>query len=121
MATKAYIGSGKAAQYNSVRVSIKLEDAQRFLKKGENGTWLSFFVAPRKEASEAGNTHSVFVLEQDKAPESAVAEPQGETPVGTTVERNGRKLKRVSKKKAAEIKASQVAEPVELFDGNEQD
>lgn len=121
MATKAYIGSGKAAQYNSIRVSIKLEDAQPHIKKGENGTWLSFFVAPRREPSDAGNTHSVFVLQQEQAPESAVAEPRGETPVGTTVERNGRKLKRVSKKKAAELKASQVAEPVELFGGNELD
>lgn len=83
MATKTYIGSGKKTKFNGVTVTIKLEDAQKFAFETENGTFLTFVVAERKE-EKFGKSHTCFVLvdDQDETPEvpemaapAEVAEP----------------------------------------------
>jgi hypothetical protein len=66
MATKAFIGSGKAhQQFDSVTVTLKMEDAQKFAYEREHGTFLTFVVSKRKQPDNYGKTHSAFVLVQD--------------------------------------------------------
>ncbi|HRH68813.1 MAG TPA: hypothetical protein PLB89_04830 [Flavobacteriales bacterium] len=111
MATqKQYIGSGKATQYDGVSVSIRMEDAEKFLRTNDSGTWLNFIVSPRKEPKE-GRTHKVFVIvdaptEQPAAPAMA-SEPAG-TPVGEVIEEGGKKLRKISKAEAAKLKAAKA-------------
>ncbi len=112
MATqKQYIGSGKATKFDGVAVTLRMEDAQKFVRETESGKWLTFIVSPRRTVDEKGRSHNAFILvdaqpEEPQAPEQAtvVAEP-AETPIGTKVKKVGRSLRRISKKEAAELKA----------------
>lgn len=108
MATsKSYIGSGKPTKFNGVIVTLRMEDAKKFVRTGNDGQeWLSFIVSPKQATDDKGRTHNAFVLEgrPDEAPtESVVNEPAG-TPIGETTEVNGKKLKRISKAQAAKLK-----------------
>lgn len=80
MAQKQYIGSGKKHEnYNSVTVTLNLDQAQKHAYETSNGTFLTFIVSARKEADQYGKTHSVFVLVDADEPETtpaAVAEPE---------------------------------------------
>lgn len=109
---KQYIGSGKAALHNSVTVTLNLDTAMAHAYSTENGRYITFLVAPKQQKDQYGKTHSAFVLvdapEAQPAP-SVVAEPElplSETPVGTTVKRGGRTLRRVSKAEAEALKAA---------------
>lgn len=116
MATaKAFIGNGKTTQYDGVRVTLRMEDAQKFVRSTESGDWLSFIVSPKRQTDGKGRTHNVFVLvdQPDTDPMNNVmadpmelAEPHGPVPEGTTVTIDGRKLKRISKRKAAQMRAA---------------
>jgi len=126
MATTKYIGSGKSTSNNGVRVSIKLEDAQPYVRKTERGTWLNFFVSARKSADPYGRTHNAFVLVDEEPTTPVVAEPA--VSVRAQEKKTVRRLKRISKAEAAARRAaiasfneSAVAEPLELFAGNEID
>lgn len=60
--TKAYLkGNAKAGKYNEIRVSVNLDNLKSYAKDG----WVNFFVSPRKETDQYGNTHSCYVLEGD--------------------------------------------------------
>lgn len=112
MATsKAYIGSGKPTKYEGVIVTLRMEEAQKHVRTGQDGQqWLSFIVSSKQKADEKGRTHNAFVLVGEPDAEPAVnemKEPATETPEGSTVERNGRKLKRISKADAARMSADQ--------------
>jgi hypothetical protein len=112
---KQYIGSGKAAQFNSVTVTLNLDEATKHSYSTQNGTYITFMVSPKKDADRYGKTHSAFVLVDATTPEpdaatNVMAEPElplaGETPVGATVKKGGRSLKRISKEEAAARKAA---------------
>ena len=91
MATKNYIGSGKKhASYDSITVSLKMDEAQKHAFTTDKGTFLTFIVSARKEVDQYGKTHSVFVLtdaeEATTAPAAqavAVAEPAPKKAKGT--------------------------------------
>lgn len=112
MATeKKYIGNGKSTKFDGVSVSIRLEDAQPHVRTTASGSWLTFIVAPKKQADDRGRTHNAFVLVEAQTPEPAVpvmAEPPAplETPEGTKVKKGGRNLRRVSKAEAEARRAA---------------
>jgi len=105
---KKYIGSGKTTKWDGVTVTLRMEEAVKHMRVTEDGNFLSFIVSPRKEMVEGKPTHSVFVLEDAPEHEPApMPEPaMAEEPV---VEVNGRRLKKISAKKAAELRAAQAA------------
>ena len=86
MATKQYIGSGKKhSNYDSVTVTLRMTEAEKYAFETENGTFITFVVSARKEADKFGKTHSAFVLVDDEGTpelpvqaEAAVAEPAPE-------------------------------------------
>jgi hypothetical protein len=105
---KKYIGGGKATKWNGVTVTLRMEEAERFIHETENGKFLSFIVSPRKTASPAGSTHSAFVLVGAPEPQPAMPEPaMAEEPEVIAVK--GRRLRRISADKAAELRAAQAA------------
>lgn len=112
MATeKKYIGNGKSTKFDGVSVSIRLEDAQPHVRTTASGSWLTFMIAPKKQADDRGRTHNAFVLVEATAPEAAapvMAEPPAamETPEGTTVKKGGRSLRRISKAEAEARRAA---------------
>jgi hypothetical protein len=108
---KQYIGSGKAAQFNSVTVTVNLDEAIKHSYSTDNGTYITFMVSPKQQADRFGKTHSAFVLvDAPETAENVVAEPElplgSETPVGATMKKDGRSLKRISKEEAAARKAA---------------
>jgi hypothetical protein len=81
MATKQFIGSGKAhSQFDSVTVTLKLEDAQKYAYEREHGTFLTFVVSKRKPPDNFGRTHSAFVLLQDDEQQLQLAIAPTEAP-----------------------------------------
>lgn len=106
MSTKTVIGSGKPAKYDAIRVSIRMKDAMPFVRQYETGSYLSFILSKRKETDEHGRTHTAFVI-GDATP-IAAAEPAAEVPA----EKPKKRARRQSRVNA-------VAEPTELFGGNE--
>lgn len=81
MATKQFIGSGKAhQQFDSVTVTLKMEDAQKYAYEREHGTFLTFVVSKRKQPDNFGRTHSAFVLTQDGEQQLQLAIAPTETP-----------------------------------------
>lgn len=110
---KQYIGSGKPAKNNSVTVTLALDKAQQHAYTTETGTYITFVLSPKQQADQYGKTHAAFVMVNlpEAQPEAVVSEPQaelpldGETPVGATVQKNGRNLKRISKEEAAQLRA----------------
>lgn len=109
---KEYIGSGKAANHNSVTVTLALDKAMQHAYSTTNGKYITFMVSPKQEVDRYGKTHTAFVfVEAPQAADSVVAEPQaelplnGETPMGKRVKTEGRNLKRISPEEAAKRKA----------------
>lgn len=84
MATqKQYIGSGKATKYDGVAVTLRMEDAQKYVRTTESGNWLTFIVSPRKATDEKGRSHNAFVLVDAEVAEptaTVAAEPAPEMP-----------------------------------------
>lgn len=73
-----YIGMGRAAKHNAVSVSIRMEDAEKFLRKTDKGTWLNFIVAPVFKPKEDGPSHKVFIItgrRTDNSAPSVASEP----------------------------------------------
>lgn len=102
---KNYIGSGKTTLHNGVKVTIRMDEAMQHIYTTDKGRFLTFMVSPKKEADQYGKTHSAFVMpREERAPDTNVAnEPQG-LPEGTTVEVDGKKLRKISKQQAAIIR-----------------
>ena len=93
MATqKQYIGNGKATKFDGVTVTLRMEDAQEFVRNTESGNWLTFIVSPKKTVDEKGRSHNVFVLVDVEEPATAVAEP--ETAPAPEVKKKGRKSRK---------------------------
>lgn len=66
MATKQFIGSGKAhSQFDSVTVTIKAEEALKYAYEREHGKFITFVLSRRQSPDNYGRTHSAFVLVQD--------------------------------------------------------
>lgn len=105
---KKYIGSGKSTKWDGITVTLRMEDVAQHVRESEDGKFLSFIVSPRREPSAKGQTHSAFILMGD--PQEAAAMPQASMAAeGEVVIENGRKLKRISAKKAAELRAQAAA------------
>lgn len=78
MATKQFIGGGKAhQQFDSVTVTLSVDKALAFAYKREHGTFITFVVSRRQKPDDYGRTHSAFVLvnepEQKEQPVEAPA------------------------------------------------
>lgn len=59
---KRYIGSAKQVrEMDIVRVSLKIADIQEYIVEHEGEQYLHFEVAKRKEPSQHGKTHNVYV------------------------------------------------------------
>lgn len=87
MATiKKYIGSGvKHAQFDSVTVTLNVDEAMKYAYDGKSGKRIKFLVSARKENGRFGETHSVFVMVDEPGQgTSAVAEPAMEAPADVT-------------------------------------
>ena len=66
MATKEFIGSGKGhQQFDSVTVTLKVDEALKHAYTRENGRFLTFVVSRRQNPDNYGRTHSAFVLVKD--------------------------------------------------------
>lgn len=102
-----YIGSGRATANEGVKVTLRMDQVQEHAYTTDKGTFITFMVAPRKEKDQFGKTHSAFIMPRESAQPSVVAEPAG-VPEGELVEVDGRKLRRISKKKAAELRGEQA-------------
>ena len=63
MSEKNYIGKGKEGNFRSVRVSIKMSEAQEFITEGKSEKYLNFFVTKMKEADQYGSTHTAYCLQ----------------------------------------------------------
>lgn len=105
---KKYIGSGKSTKWDGVSVTIRVEEAAQFVRETEDGKFLSFIMSPRREPSAKGQTHSAFVL-VDGTPEEAAMPKAAVAAEGEVIVENGRRLKRISAKKAAELRAAKAA------------
>ncbi len=69
MATKQFIGSGKAhQQYESVTVTLRVEELLKYTYERESGKYVTFVVSRRQQPDNYGRTHSAFVLVQEAAP-----------------------------------------------------
>ena len=66
---KHYIGKGKEGNFDSINCSICLDDIKQFVFTGSNGKqYISFTVAPMREADKFGKTHTLYVWdEKEKA------------------------------------------------------
>lgn len=81
-----FIGSGKKhSNYDSVTVTLRMTEAEKYAFETEHGTFITFVVSARKQVDQYGKTHSAFVLVDDEGTpelpvqaEPAVAEPQPE-------------------------------------------
>ncbi len=117
---KQFIGSGKGMKYNGVMITLRMADAQQFIRTTENGEFLTFFIDPRKEADQWGRTHTAYVLvnepEPQAAPVSMAAEPAAQ---GVILDIHGRKLRRISSEEAAvlrkEWEAKRAQQEVGIF------
>lgn len=70
MATKQFIGSGKAhQQFDSVTVTLRVEELLKYTYDRESGRYVTFVVSRRQQPDNYGRTHSAFVLVQEAAPE----------------------------------------------------
>lgn len=59
---KRYLGIAKQVRdMDIVRVSLKIEDCQEYIVEHEGVKYLHFEVAKRKEPSQHGKTHNVYV------------------------------------------------------------
>lgn len=76
MATKQFIGGGKAhQQFDSVTVTLSVDKALAFAYKREHGTFITFVVSRRQQPDDYGRTHSAFVLVNDAKEEPPVEAP----------------------------------------------
>jgi hypothetical protein len=60
---KNYIGTGKKhKEFDIVNVSIKMEDAEKFITEGKDGKkYLNFELTQRKETGKFGETHAAYI------------------------------------------------------------
>lgn len=76
MATKQYIGSGKAhAQFDSINVTLRMDQAIGAMITTDHGTFMRFVVSRRKSPDQYGKTHSVFFIMPDAPAAPAVEAP----------------------------------------------
>ncbi|MBL8000414.1 MAG: hypothetical protein JNL05_00515 [Flavobacteriales bacterium] len=77
MATKQFIGHGKKhTEFDIIDVVVAMEKATPFIYEYEGKHYLKFSVASRREASNYGATHAVYVRQPEQQP--VVAEPAAE-------------------------------------------
>lgn len=85
MATKQFIGSGKAhKQFDSVTVTLKVEEAMKYAYERDHGTFLTFVVSRRQKPDDYGRTHSAFVLTQNDEQQIQLAIAPTEKPAKKT-------------------------------------
>jgi hypothetical protein len=114
--TKQYIGSGKATDNNGVKVTLRLADALKHSYRTERGEFLTFIVTERQSPDQYGKTHAAFLMVREEKPVQAaepvepmeLAEPHGDHPEGQTVTIDGRKLRKITPKQAAAIRAKKA-------------
>lgn len=67
--TKKYLkGNGKEGQYGSIGISILASELRPLVN--EKG-YINFFISPKKEVGQYGDTHSIYVLEGEAEPKQA--------------------------------------------------
>lgn len=108
-AKKQYIGSGKPTEHNGIKVTLRMDEATPHIYTTDKGTFLTFIVSPKQEADKFGKTHTAFMLLREEAPAPAMANEPAGLPEGKLVTENGRKLRKISKKQAAELRAAAQA------------
>jgi hypothetical protein len=83
MQSKEYIGHGtKHGQWDLIDVVIDWEKAREHSFQYEGRTFVKFTVAARRQPSEYGKTHSVYVRPKEAAEATAAAEPAPKTTKG---------------------------------------
>lgn len=71
--TKAYIGKGtKIENLDIVRVTLSIEELERFIYMYEGKKLITFELAALKEADKYGKTHTAYVSQREE--ETAIAE-----------------------------------------------
>lgn len=108
-AKKQYIGSGKPTENNGIKVTLRMDEATPHIYTTDKGTFLTFIVAQKKEVDQFGKTHAAFLMVREEAPAPAMANEPAGLPEGELVTVNGRKMRKISKKKAAELRAAAQA------------
>ncbi len=106
---KQYIGNGKAMKFNGVMVSLRMEEARKYIRTTDNGEYLTFFIDPRKTADQWGRTHNAYVLVNtpEEAPQATLPEPAMAAEADPeVVHMNGRRLRRISPEEAAARRAA---------------
>lgn len=69
--TKKYLkGNGKEGQYGSIAISIHESEIPKLIN--EKG-YINFYISPKKEVGQYGDTHSIYVLEGEAEPKQAPA------------------------------------------------
>jgi hypothetical protein len=67
--TKKYLkGSAKQGQFESIGISILATELRPLVN--EKG-YVNFFISPKKEVGQYGDTHSIYVLEGEAEPKQA--------------------------------------------------
>ena len=66
MKNRNYIGKAKEGNYGTLRVSIKMSDAEKFIREHKDEKYLNFYVSKMQEVDNFGNSHTAYCIEQQQ-------------------------------------------------------
>jgi hypothetical protein len=81
MKNRNYIGKAKEGNYGTLRVNIKMSDAEKFIKEHKDEKYLTFYISKMQEVDNFGNSHTAYCLPpkeeaaNEQPAEVAAAEP----------------------------------------------
>jgi len=62
MKNRNYIGKAKEGNYGTLRVNIKMSDAEKFIREHKDEKYLTFYISKMQEVDNLGNSHTAYCL-----------------------------------------------------------
>lgn len=77
---RQYIGKAKEGNFGTLRVNIKMSDAEKFIRDHKDEKYLTFYISKMQQVDNFGNCHTAYGLTPADEAAAEQAEGQPEQP-----------------------------------------
>ncbi|CAN5553265.1 hypothetical protein BH11BAC1_BH11BAC1_29800 [soil metagenome] len=101
MKNRNYIGKAKEGNYGTLRVNIKMSEAETFIREHKDEKYLTFYISKMQQVDSFGNSHTAYCLPANE--EATNEQPAKVASTEPEVEKSSQPKAKKKKEKAVRI------------------